>query len=104
MTAMEAAVQTTDDTLVAYRYPALQLADRCDQCASGASQAFVRVVKEASELLLCGHHFARNELNLTLAGWYVESDARSTINSKPDAGMPAEAVTPTGKGAYGIDL
>lgn len=69
------------EELLEAEYPALVMADRCD--ADNVAQAFVRLVKGGSDLLLCGHHFNDNEVTLIGKGWSVYEDARTSVNSKP---------------------
>lgn len=67
----------------------LTLADRCCACASGTSQAFVRVNLVAdtgrrSELLFCGHHYNKHEAALAgRASVLSVQDEREKINEKP---------------------
>lgn len=66
----------------------LHVSDRCDLCGA---QAFVRIAgiplpgEGTGDLLLCGHHFARNELAL-LAGGYDIQDERDRINQVRSSG------------------
>ena len=56
--------------------------DRCDRCGA---QAFVRATIPAAdgmELLFCGHHFRKNELQLLATGATVR-DERDRINEQP---------------------
>ena len=62
--------------------------DRCDRCGA---RAFVRVTIPAAdgmELLFCGHHFTRNELQLLAAGATVR-DERHRINESPSVSASA---------------
>lgn len=85
--------ETLLDTQDRAHYRELLLADRCDQCPNGCSQAFVRVVKVINkkeyELLFCGHHFHDNEPVLVVDGWLIQ-DERNKINSKPQSGSKYE--------------
>lgn len=57
----------------------LTLHDMCDQEASGAVQAYVRMSKGTATLDLCAHHFALSAFNLMLAGWDVAHDRRAEL-------------------------
>ena len=60
----------------------LTRSDRCDRCGA---QAFVRATVPAADgldLLFCGHHFSKNELQL-LAGGATVQDERHRINERP---------------------
>jgi hypothetical protein len=62
--------------------------DRCDRCGA---QAFVRATIPAAdgmELLFCGHHFRKNELQLLAAGATVQ-DERHRINEQPSVSANA---------------
>lgn len=75
---------------------ALTLADTCDQCGystdtdraghtrySAISQAYVRVTfPNGHDLLLCGHHYAANELPLATVAGITVTDQRNSINEK----------------------
>lgn len=74
MTAVTLAAQATTAELTR--------GDRCDRCGA---QAFVRATLPAAdglELLFCGHHFRKNELQLIAAGAVVQ-DERHRINENP---------------------
>lgn len=47
----------------------LTLQDRCDSCNAAA---YVRAVKDNSELLFCGNHARRNLIALTEQGWKID--------------------------------
>ena len=75
----------------------LTLKDRCDSCASGTSQAFVRVSilnseDEPSELLFCGHHYTRYEAALATRDTVLAiQDERHRINERASASSGAAA-------------
>jgi hypothetical protein len=45
--------------------------DRCDGCNA---EALMRATKGTDELLFCGHHGKKSELNLIASGWRVQDD------------------------------
>ena len=59
--------------------PTLTNADRCDRCPA---QAFVLVKGVAGELMFCGHHYAKHEVELIRFAYEVIDD-REWINRKP---------------------
>lgn len=61
--------------------PVLTPSDRCDRCGA---QAFVLVTVAGTDLLFCGHHYAKHDLALRdcTAVSYV-SDERDRINARP---------------------
>ena len=59
--------------------PRLSRSDRCDRCPA---QAFVLVKGVAGELMFCGHHYAKHEVELIRFAYEVVDD-REWINSKP---------------------
>jgi hypothetical protein len=61
--------------------PTLSAADRCDRCPA---QAFVLVKGVAGELLFCGHHYSKYEVELIRFAYEVIDD-REWINKKPDS-------------------
>lgn len=73
------AVRVQDRDGQPIRERTLRVADRADCCGA---QAFVRVEVEDTELLFCGHHFAKHELVIIAAGYEV-TDERWAINDKP---------------------
>jgi hypothetical protein len=66
-------------------FPPLTLADRSDAMASGSTQALVRVVKGAKDLILDGHSYHRYEADLIANGWTVHEDIREVALNKPTA-------------------
>jgi hypothetical protein len=74
----------------------LTLADRCCACASGTSQAFVRVSilsseGNPSELLFCGHHYAKHEAALASRDTVLAiHDQRDRINERPSVSANAQ--------------
>jgi hypothetical protein len=73
----------------------LVLQDRCDRCGA---QAFVRVARKAflqpgmfdpNDLIFCGHHYGRHELELMQQGFVLMSDQRAEINAKPGGSAAA---------------
>lgn len=58
----------------------LTAADRCDRCSAAA---LVRVSLGSLDLVFCGHHYAKNEDALNLAGATVADDIRSTLAPTP---------------------
>lgn len=74
-----------DDMLVAMaedetpQGPTLSNADRCDRCPA---QAFVLVKGVHGELMFCGHHYAKHEVELIKFAYEVIDD-REWINKKP---------------------
>lgn len=59
----------------------LTLQDRCDACQA---QAFVYVKGLSGELYFCGHHFAKNEKEIT--SWaFTIVDQRDRINQKSES-------------------
>jgi hypothetical protein len=64
----------------------LTRSDRCDACPA---QAFVVIThtSHGTNLLFCGHHYAKNEAKLVEQGWHV-ADFRHLINDKPSASSP----------------
>jgi hypothetical protein len=46
------------------RTPTLTAADRCDADSSGAERAYVGIMINGTEILLCAHHYAKHELAL----------------------------------------
>ena len=73
-------------------YKQMHIADRCDQCPNGCSQAFVRAVKVLNgkmlEVYLCGHHYREHEPALVASDWLIQ-DERHRINEKPMSGDPS---------------
>ncbi len=75
--------------------------DRCDNCNA---QAFVKVVDAAGQdLLFCGHHYSKHEVQLIIQGFTVSEDERSFINlaASASSGTAADDVPdkPSGKGS-----
>lgn len=64
----------------------LTLRDRCDRCGA---QAFVRAFLKDSDLLFCGHHYARYEMALATVVDRVQ-DERERINEKPSVSANSE--------------
>jgi hypothetical protein len=59
----------------------LSLQDRCDSCKA---QAFVLVKLVSGELIFCGHHFNKYELNLRESAYEIV-DEREYINKKSES-------------------
>lgn len=57
----------------------LRVADRCDRCPA---QAFALATVAGTDLLFCGHHFARHEDRLREVASRIV-DEREWINSRP---------------------
>lgn len=78
----------------------LVLADRCDYCNA---QAFVIAQFLSGDLLFCGHHYARFEINIGLSALGV-TDARLFINHKPNMALETETVSsaPVTGGGMGL--
>lgn len=59
----------------------LKISDRCDKCYA---QAFVLVKFINGNLYFCGHHFAKNELQLIESSYEI-IDEREYINKKSES-------------------
>lgn len=59
----------------------LRIADRCDTCGA---QAFVLAKFGSGELMFCGHHFSKYELNIRNQAYEIV-DERSWINAKSES-------------------
>lgn len=75
---------TTETVVETHEVRELTAHDRCDQCVS---QAYVRVVGMAGELLFCSHHFTKIEKNAEAyhklqSFAYIVQDERDRISDK----------------------
>lgn len=59
----------------------LRIADRCDTCNA---QAFVLAKFGSGELMFCGHHFAKYEINIRTQAYEIV-DERDWINAKSES-------------------
>lgn len=56
----------------------------CDQNATGAETAYVRLIGPNGKVLdLCKHHYETNEVALLFKGFAVVIDTRSTLEPEP---------------------
>lgn len=60
-------------------YAPLTALDRCDGCGA---QGYVRWVREEQDLVLCGHHSAKSEAQLTGSGFSIHEDNRGVLTNK----------------------
>lgn len=56
--------------------------DRCDRCGA---QAYVRFMKNGSELDFCGHHTNTYGDSLDKDGWNISIDTRSLLTKRAGA-------------------
>lgn len=54
--------------------------DRCDGCSA---QAYVRVSVHGTQLMFCGHHYAKGEVTLATQGAKVLEDNRAALTARP---------------------
>lgn len=59
----------------------LRIADRCDSCGA---QAFVLAKFGGGELMFCGHHFTKYEINIRSQSFEIV-DEREWINAKSES-------------------
>jgi hypothetical protein len=71
----------------------MNLNDRCDRCQHSA---YVKATVHGVDLLFCGHHFSKHELELSVAADDIV-DERSFIEPEPSIFAARTPTSPKGR-------